>query len=180
MHAHPRSLTLTFFLALLTSAGCGVGSTGGGGGGGGGDGGGGGGSVADAIPPDPITCITDYTVTAGDVTHAVTPAGSCDGTGTWTITVGDATANDDYGACSDAPGDATYNITVTGTPKNYTGSDNDDPSRVWTVQIDDKGGSCSGSFVWDAGGGVTWAVNPSENGPDGPLMGVAHYVTRNQ
>ena len=185
---HRRFLCLLALLLAMSLGACGVGSAPGGGdddgdSGDSGDDGddGGGGPAADAIPPDPILCATEYTVTGGDVSHLVTPGESCEGSGTWTITLGNPVPDTEYTGCSDAPADENFNLTVTSVGENlYEATDNEDDGRTWTVGMSDKAGSCSASFELDLGGGVAWAVGPSENGLDGPLHGTARFEKRGE
>jgi hypothetical protein len=62
----------------------------------------------------------------------------------------------------------------------YSAADNEDGGRTWTVQIRDKGGSCSATFKMDLGGGIEWALIPSEDGADGPLHGTARFEKRSE
>ena len=181
----PVRLHTVLALLLTGTVGCGLGSVDGPGGGdgdgdgdGGGGGGGGGGPTADAIPAEGIVCSTVYTV-SGDVSHAVPVDGSgCDGTGTWTVTIGDPAPDDEYDACGEAPAGETFNFSVTMANEVYSVSDQGDPGRVWTVQVSDKGGSCAATFKHDLGGGAELSLGPRESAPDGPLSGAARYEIR--
>ena len=182
---HRRFSSLLALLLALGLTACGVGSAPGGGdddsSDGDGDSGGDGTPAPDAIPAEPILCATEYTVTGGDVVHSVTPGESCEGSGNWTMTVGTPVPDEDYVACSDAPGDASFNLTVASAGENeYTATDNDDGGRTWTVGMADKAGSCKASFHLDLGGGVSWSVGPGENGVDGPLHGTARFEKRSE
>jgi len=184
MHRRRLSSLLALLLGLSLTA-CGVGSAPGGGDDdstdGDGDSGGDGADAPDAIPPEPILCATEYTVTGNDLSHSVTPGESCEGSGTWSIAVGDAVPDSEYTGCSEAPGDQTFNLEVAAAGEGeYTASDLDDGGRSWTVQIRDKGGSCSATFKVDVGGGIEWALIPSENGVDGPLHGTARFEKRSE
>jgi len=180
-----RPPLLALLLFGLSVAGCGVGSAPGGGdddsSDGTGDGSGDGANAPDAIPPEPILCATEYTVTGGDVSHSVTPGESCEASGTWAISVGTPVPDEEYTGCGDAPGDAGFNLNVTTVGEDqYEVSDNDDGSRSWTVGVSDKAGSCSATFEMDLGGGTSWSLHPSENGIDGPLHGTARYEKRSE
>jgi len=180
-----RPPLLAFLLLGLSVAACGVGIAPGGdddsSGDGTGDGSGDGAEAPDAFPPEPILCATEYTVTGNDVSHTVVPGESCEGSGTWAISIGDAVPDSEYTGCSEAPGDATFNLSVTATGEHiYAATDLDDGDRSWTVEIRDKGGSCAATFEMDLGGGAAWALIPSENGPDGPLHGTARYEKRSE
>jgi hypothetical protein len=146
-----------------------------------GDGSGDGFEAPDAFPPEPILCATEYTVTGTDLAHTIPPGESCEGSGTWTITVGNAVADEDYTACADAPGEASFNLSVTATGEDtYAATDLDDGGNTWTVTIRDKGGSCAATFEMDLGGGAAWDLIPSEDGPDGPLHGTARFEKRSE
>ena len=179
-----RRLSLLASLLLgLSMTACGVGIAPGGdddgSSDGSGDGSGDGAEAPDAFPPDPILCATEYTVTGNDVAHTVIPGESCEGSGNWSITVGSPVPDTEYTGCSDAPGDATFNLSVTSTGEHiYAATDLDQGDRTWTVEIRDKGGSCAATFELDLGGGVEWALIPSENGADGPLNGTARFEKR--
>lgn len=182
---HRRLTCLLAVLLLSMTASCGVGSAPGGGdddeSGDSGDSGDGSGDSPDAFPPEPILCATEYTVTGNDLNHTVTPGESCEGSGTWSIAVGAPTPDTEYTGCSEAPGDATFNLQVVAAGEGvYDASDLDDEGRSWTVNIRDKGGSCSATFKMDLGGGLEWALIPSENGPDGPLHGTARLEKRSE
>jgi hypothetical protein len=184
MHRRFPSL-LALLLGLSVMAACGVGIAPGGdddeSGDSGDDGGDGPADRADAFPAEPILCATEYTVTGTDLAHTVTPGESCEGSGTWSISVGEATPDSEYTGCSEAPGDATFNLSVVAAGEGvYTASDNDDGGRTWTVEIRDKGGSCAATFQMDLGGGIEWSLIPSENGPDGPLHGTARFEKRSE
>jgi hypothetical protein len=114
--------------------------------------------------------------TTGDIEHTVVPGESCDGNGTWTLTLENAVAGEGETTCSDAPATITIALDVTVDGRNATGVDQADPSRMWTGQMADKGGSCAGTFTLTEADGVTeWAIHAVENGPDGPLAGESSY-----
>ena len=183
MHRRLTAL-LAVLLGLSMTAACGVGTAPGGGDDDGSDDSGDSGDGSDspdAFPAEPILCATKYTVTGNDLSHTVTPGESCEGSGTWSIAVGTPTPDPEYTGCSEAPGDATFNLEVVAAGEGaYTASDLDDGGRTWTVDIRDKGGSCSATFEMDLGGGIEWALIPSENGPDGPLHGTARFEKRSE
>ena len=179
------STLLALLLGLVVTSACGVGSAPGGGDDGDdsgddtGDDSGDGADAPDAFPAEPILCATEYTVVGNDLAHAVTPGESCEGSGTWSISVGTPVPDSDYTGCAEAPGDETFNLNVAAAGEGvYTATDNDDGGRQWSVQIRDKGGSCSATFKLDLGGGIEWSLIPSENGVDGPLHGTARFEKR--
>ena len=186
MHRRLSSL-LALLLGLVLASACGVGSAPGGGdddsddGDSGDDGSGDGADAPDAFPAEPILCATEYTVVGNDVAHDVIPGEGCEGSGNWTITVGEATPDTEYTGCAEAPTDESFNLQVSALGEGeYSASDNEDGGRTWTVQIRDKGGSCSATFEWDMGGGIEWALIPSEDGADGPLHGTARFEKRSE
>lgn len=175
-------------LALVGAAGCDVGVFSGPGESGDdddddGDDGDGGGNPAnrpDAFPAENIICLTEFIV-SGTITHDVLPAGgSCDAAGTWSLTVSSPTADDDHPGCDQAPGDEDFTIQLSRTEGEiiYDAVDLEDESRVWTVQVSDKGGSCSASFRHDLGGGAQWDLISTEQSPGGPIDGTAQYEMR--
>lgn len=184
MHVRKLSTLAALLFGLSLATACGVGAIAGGdddeSDDGSDDGSGDGVEAPDAIPPEPILCATEYTVTGGDLQHTVIPGESCDGSGTWTITVGEPVPDSEYTGCGEAPGEETFNISVVKEGEVYAATDLDDGSRAWSVQIRDKGGSCSASFSFDLGGGIEWSLIPSEEGPDGPLDGTARFEKREQ
>jgi hypothetical protein len=177
-----RLPALASLLLGLSLTACGVGIAPGGDddstddGDGSGDGSGDGADAPDAFPAEPILCATEYTVVGNDLSHTVIPGESCEGSGTWSISVGDAVPDAEYTGCADAPGEQSFSLQVTAAGEGvYTATDN---ARQWTVEIRDKGGSCAATFELDLGGGAEWALIPSENGPDGPLHGTARFEKR--
>jgi hypothetical protein len=178
-----RANSLALLVGItLAATGCGVGGIAGDddeSGGDGSDGGGGDPDSPDAFPAEPILCATKYTVT-GDVQHSITPGESCEGSGQWNVTVGTPVPDEEYTGCAEAPGEESFTFQVAMVAEVYEATDLDDGGRVWTVQIRDKGGSCSATFKHDLGGGIEWALIPGEDGPDGPLDGTARFEKREQ
>lgn len=143
-----------------------------------------GGEDPDPDPPDPtvdagpqFACYSDYEA-AGDIAHTVAPVAgeSCNGDGAWTITIDNAVAGEGETACASAPATLTFNLQVDHVERGGTVIDQDDGARTWTLQMADKGGSCSGTFTYDAADGSSWAISVTENGQDGPLDGQANYT----
>ncbi|HUS65274.1 MAG TPA: hypothetical protein VMZ28_12055 [Kofleriaceae bacterium] len=173
-------------LLLAGTAGCDVGAFSGPGGGGDDDGddddgdGGGGGNPdrPDAFPAENIVCSTEFSVT-GSVSHDLIPGESCDAAGTWSLSISGPTPDDDHPGCDQAPDAEEFTVRLSHTEGEiYDAVDQDDESRVWTVQIHDKGGSCAATFVTDMGGGAQWDLIPTEQSPGGPLDGTAQYEMR--
>ncbi len=141
---------------------------------------------ADAAP-DPIQCATKFAAT-GELDHEIAPVegGSCDGAGSWTVTLATPTADEDgHDQCTAAPAEQTFNVTVVATdrdennlPIGYSVTDDDDGARTWEINVDDKSGSCSGSFQTQAPDGTTWSWHATEDGADGPLAGQGFYEER--
>jgi hypothetical protein len=132
---------------------------------------------ADAAPgggDETALCATEYTVLGG-VDHDEEPQGTCDGSGRWEVSYATPVADSDSVACDDAPAAGTFTFTVTRNGDAYSAVDDDNGARTWTVQIRDKSGACSATFTHDAGGGAAWALIPAEEGPGGPLDGVARF-----
>ncbi len=101
---------------------------------------------------------------------------SCEGNGLWTLSLASPEAAEGETACDDAPSAATLQLQVTIDGRNFTAVDQDDTSRMWTGQMADKGGSCSGNFeLLESDGKTRWSIHAVEAGPDGALSGTAHF-----
>lgn len=178
-----RASVLVFLVSCSSTAlGCGVGDASGSGSGAdddeAGDDGDEGGSSPDGggSGGGELQCATDYEV-SGAVDHDVEPNGTCEGSGQWEVTAINPVANEDSVGCSDAPDGETFLFTVSRDGDGYAAEDGGDAGRAWTVQIRDKSGGCSATFEHEDGG-AGWSLIPGEEGPGGPLDGIARYEQR--